>query len=78
MKKRKREKLDKKKAARREIPDVVIINLGDKEPSGRLHKKATEMYQDEIKHSEIWDEMIENHGIDEAEKLLKEFKVFIR
>ena len=78
MKKRKREKLDKKKAARREIPDVLIINLENKEPSGQLNKRATEMYQDEIKHSEIWDEMIERHGIDKALELLKGFKVIVQ
>jgi len=35
----------------------------------------TKEYQKQIRNSPLWDEMVQKYGKQEAEKLLKEFKV---
>jgi hypothetical protein len=77
MKKRKREKLNLKKAARKREIEITITEVGKVSSSRLLCKEMTREYQDEIRHSFIWDEMVEKHGVDGAEELLKEFRVYI-
>jgi hypothetical protein len=79
MKKRKREKLNIKKALRKQIyemPVKIILNLSDDSPEGQLNEMATKIYQDEIRHSEIWEEMVKDHGKDKAEELIEDFRVY--
>ena len=46
--------------------------------AGKLEKKfadlTTQYFQKEIRNSEIWDQMVEQYGKEQAEKYLKEFK----
>lgn len=78
MKKRKREKLNLKKLARKREIEISITEIGKVNPSHILCEEMTIQYQDKIRHSFIWDEMVEKHGVGGAEELLKEFKVYIR
>jgi hypothetical protein len=77
MKKRKRERLNEKNELKK-IASRTSIYFGKKEPPGTLCQKLTEEWQNEIRHSKMWDEVIKNHGIDGAEELLKEFRAYVR
>jgi hypothetical protein len=38
----------------------------------------TKEYQNQIRNSPLWDEMVQKYGKKESEKLLKEFKAEVR
>ena len=44
-------------------------------PSSEQLEKMTKEYQKQIRNSPLWDEMVQEFGEEEAEKLLKEFQV---
>ena len=47
-------------------------------PSPEQLKKMTKEYQNQIRNSPLWDEMVQKYGKEKAEKLLKEFKAETR
>jgi hypothetical protein len=47
-------------------------------PSPEQLKKMTKEYQNQIRNSPLWDEMVQKYGKEKAEKLLKEFKAEVR
>ncbi len=44
-------------------------------PSGALLDQLTEHYQQNIRNSPLWDEIVRRFGTEEAERILKEFRV---
>ena len=44
-------------------------------PSQHLLDEMTKVYQQNIRNSPLWDMMVREFGIDEAERLLQEFRV---
>ena len=47
-------------------------------PSLETLDEMTRVYQENIRKSPLWDEMVKEFGAEEAERLLKEFRVEIR
>ena len=47
-------------------------------PSPEAVDEATRLYQQNIRHSPLWDEMIRQFGEEEAERLLLQFRVEVR
>jgi hypothetical protein len=77
LKKRKREKLMMKKDAKRQNSEMVIWS-GKKDPQGLLCEEMIKKYQNEIRHSPVYRDMVREHGVHEAEKMLKGFRIFVR
>jgi hypothetical protein len=46
-------------------------------PSEEKLEEMSKIYQERIRHSPLWDEMVNRFGKNEAEELLKEFRVKI-
>ena len=53
-----------------------VLGEGEK-PNQEQIEKMEKDYQSKIRKSEIWDEMVNNYGLEKAEEMLKEFKVKI-
>ncbi len=53
-----------------------MIGEGEK-PDPIQIKEMEEKYQSEVRNSPLWDEMVEQYGVEKAEEMLKEFKVKI-
>ncbi len=47
-------------------------------PSPDMLEKATKLYQENIRNSPIWDKIVGEFGKEEAERLLKQFRVEVR
>jgi hypothetical protein len=47
-------------------------------PSQEVLDGMTRRYQQEIRNSSLWDEMVREFGEEEAEQILREFRVEIR
>jgi hypothetical protein len=47
-------------------------------PSPKMLDDVTRRYQQEIRNSPLWDEMVREFGEEEAERILMEFRVEIR
>jgi len=47
-------------------------------PSPEVLDDMTRRYQQEIRNSPLWDKMVREFGEEEAERLLREFRVEIR
>jgi hypothetical protein len=44
-------------------------------PTSDMLEQMTRQYQERIRNSPLWDEMVQKFGVAEAEQLLKEFRV---
>ena len=53
-----------------------IFAKGEKPDSNQI-KEMEAKYQTQVRNSPIWDDMVEQFGLEKAEELLKEFKVKI-
>ena len=47
-------------------------------PSPEALEEATKLYQQQIRNSPLWDEMIKQFGHEEAERILLQFRVEVR
>ena len=47
-------------------------------PSAETLDEMTRVYQQNIRESPLWDEMVREFGEEEAERILKEFRVEVR
>ena len=47
-------------------------------PSPEALEQAAKLYQQEIRNSPLWDEMVEQFGQEEAERILLQFRVEVR
>ena len=56
---------------------VHVVGKGNK-PSKAELENMTKKYQENIKKSPLWDEMVKEYGQEKAEQMLKEFKVKTR
>ncbi|MCJ8297265.1 MAG: SEC-C domain-containing protein [Colwellia sp.] len=54
-----------------------IISKGTK-PSDSEIEKMTKKYQNQVRNSPMWDEMVSEFGKEKAEELLKEFKAKVK
>jgi hypothetical protein len=43
-------------------------------PDPETFERLTELYQQNIRNSPLWDEMVSEFGLEKAEQLLKEFR----
>jgi len=63
------------------LPEQFVDNEGfhftgkGEQPDSNELKKMEKNYQNQVRNSPLWDEMVEEYGLEKAEKLLKEFKV---
>jgi len=46
-------------------------------PSEEKLEEMSKIFQEKVRHSPLWDEIVEQYGEDKAEELLKEFRVKI-
>jgi len=53
---------------------VHVIGKGEK-PNPEQIEMMEKAYQSRVRNSPLWNEMIEQYGLEKAEELLKEFKV---
>ena len=53
---------------------IHVVGRGDK-PSGDKLLGMTKEYQEQIRLSPLWDEMVEKYGQEKAEELLTQFEV---
>ena len=44
-------------------------------PSPKMLDEMTELYQQNIRNSPLWEEMVKQFGEEEAERILREFRV---
>ena len=58
--------------------DEVHVLLPGTPPSPEILDEMTGSYQQKIRESPLWDEMVREFGKEEAERILKEFRVEIR
>lgn len=56
---------------------VHVMSQGGKPTSSEI-KQMTKDYQNQIRNSPLWDEMINEFGQEKAEELLKEFKAEVK
>ena len=47
-------------------------------PSAEALEEATRLYQQNIRNSPLWDELVKQFGEEEAERLLLQFRVEVR
>jgi hypothetical protein len=52
---------------------MYIISKGEKPTASEIEKMLKE-YQNQVRSSPLWDEMVNEFGKEKAEELLKEFK----
>jgi len=43
-------------------------------PDPAMLQRMTELYQQNIRNSPLWDQMVSEFGLEKAERLLKEFR----
>lgn len=55
--------------------DGVHFSIPGRQPSASQLASATERYQEGIRNSPLWDEMVAEFGIEKAEQLLKQCRV---
>ncbi|MGB7568264.1 MAG: hypothetical protein WBM07_10410 [Chitinivibrionales bacterium] len=58
--------------------DGIHMMMPSKDMSKEQIEALTLKYQENIRKSEIWSQIVKQYGKDEAENLLKEFRVEIR
>lgn len=58
--------------------DGLHVLLPGTPPSSEMLDEMTGSYQQKIRESPLWDEMVREFGEEEAERLLREFRVEIR
>ena len=58
--------------------DGIHMMMPSKDMSKDQIEALTLKYQENIRKSEIWGQLVQQYGKDEAEKLLKEFRVEMR
>ncbi len=51
-----------------------FVNKGES-PSNEKLEKMTKEYQEQIRNSPMWDDMVQKHGKEKAEELLLQFEV---
>jgi hypothetical protein len=76
-KKRKKLKKDKRMSTWIESDGVHSIMPG-KPPSPEMMDKISKKFQENIRKSPLWDEMVKKYGRKKAEELLKEFRAELR
>ncbi len=54
-----------------------VIAEGEK-PTPSEIEKMTKEYQNQIRNSPMWDDMVSEYGLEKAEELLKEFKAEVQ
>ena len=77
-----------KREARQNYSDLPVFTAMDEEgmhalipglpPSEERLEEMSKIYQENIRNSPLWDEMVKEYGKEKAEELLKEFRVEIR
>jgi hypothetical protein len=58
--------------------DGLHVLVPSAPPSPEMLAKATRIYQENIRNSPIWDKIVGEFGKEEAERLLKQFRVEVR
>lgn len=82
-------KKSRKKKGRRRLsrPEFLVpwmddeglhVFLPGEAPSGELLEQLTEQYQQNIRNSALWDEIVRRFGPEEAERILKEFRIEVQ
>ena len=59
-------------------PDGIHALVPGSQPSPAMLEEITRQYQERIRNSPLWDEMIKQFGREKAEQLLKEFRAELR
>ena len=75
---KKRERQSKVGSMPRLEGDGLHVLLPGTPPSPQMLNEMTGSYQQKIRKSPLWDEMVREFGEEEAERILKEFRVEIR
>jgi len=84
MGKKSRRKKRRRKLSRQGFPvpwmddDGLHMFLPGEAPSGALLEQLTEQYQQNIRNSALWDEIVRRFGPEEAERILKEFRIEVQ
>ena len=84
MAKKSRKKKRRRKLSRQGSPipwiddDGLHVFLPGVAPSGELLEQLTEQYQQNIRNSALWDEILRRFGPEEAERILKEFRIEVQ
>jgi len=58
--------------------DGLHVFLPGESPSGELLEQLTEQYQQNIRNSALWEEIVRRFGPEEAERILKEFRIEVQ
>jgi len=58
--------------------DGLHMLLPGDAPSDALLDRLTEQYQESVRKSALWDEIVRRFGREEAERILKGFRVEVR
>ena len=77
-KRKRRDRQSKVESMPRLEGDGLHVLLPGIPPSREILDDMTRTYQQNIRQSPLWDEMVREFGEQEAERMLKEFRVEIR
>jgi len=56
------------------IDDAGVHSMLPVKPDPAMLQRMTELYQQNIRNSPLWDQMVSEFGLEKAERLLKEFR----